>query len=121
VLKSSEVSEAIVIGGGARGLYFVRMLTQSLGVRVAGVVDREQQHDVIRYRLKEFGTESTRLFTTADEAFSAIPASKAGIVFIMTPDWTHYDIFRKSVDAGRHIFIEKPLATQRKTLFTCCS
>lgn len=104
--------EAIIIGGGVRGLYFTGLLTSTLGRRVAAIADTHLEgHEAILYRIAEAGTPGTRIFGSTDEALSAIPRSQADIVFIMTPEWTHYPIFCQAIAAGCHVFLEKPVAT----------
>lgn len=108
-------SEIIIIGGGARGLYFTQMLTQTLGRKVAAIVDNyEPGQKVIKERIDEFGTPDTKIFSSPEEAFAAIPRSQANIVFVMTPEWTHLEVFRKAINSGFHIFLEKPLATTKE-------
>jgi len=104
--------QIIVVGGGARGLFFTRMLSQELGREVAAVVDtHEAGHEAIRYRLEAYGLPHIPVYRDLDDAMAAIPRSKADTMFIMTPEWTHMDIFRKAAANGFHIFLEKPLAT----------
>ncbi|MEN6371074.1 MAG: Gfo/Idh/MocA family oxidoreductase [Armatimonadota bacterium] len=107
-------SEIIIAGGGARGLYFAQMLHQTLGRKVAAIADTYLEgHKVITHRLSEFMTPDTKVFRTIDEALLSIPRTQANIVFVMTPEWTHLDIFRKAVGSDCHVFLEKPLATTR--------
>ena len=54
--------EAIIIGGGARGLYFTGLLTSTLGRRVAAIADTHLEgHEAILYRIAEAGTPGTRI------------------------------------------------------------
>lgn len=104
--------EIIIAGGGARGLYFVKMLTEELHRKVAAVAESNiQAHPTVRNRLQEFGTPNTRIFSSIDEALAQLPRSVADIVFVMTPEWTHLDVFSKAVRADCHVFLEKPIAT----------
>lgn len=107
-------SEIIIIGGGSRGLFFTQILTQQLGRKVAAIADNyEPGHKAIRHRLEEFGTPDTELYSSADELLAAVPRSRANIAFVMTPEWAHLDAFRKAINAGCHVFLEKPLATTK--------
>lgn len=107
--------DVLIAGGGARGLFFAKMLTQNLGRKVAAIADTHKPgHDAIRVRLNEFGTPGTQVFGSVEDMLAAIPASQAGAVFVMTPQWTHLDVFRKAIDGGRHVFLEKPIATTRE-------
>ncbi len=104
--------QIIIVGGGSRGLAFTRMLTQDLGREVAAIVDNHVAgHEAIRFRLEAYGLPHVPVYKDVDDAIAEIPRSQADTMFIMTPEWTHIDIFRKAVDNGFHIFLEKPLAT----------
>ncbi|MFC5401406.1 Gfo/Idh/MocA family protein [Cohnella soli] len=108
----SAKKQIIIVGGGARGLFFTKMLTQDLGREVAAIVDTHVAgHEAIRHRLEVYGVPHIPIYKDVDEAIAEIPRSQADTMFIMTPEWTHMDIFRKAVNNGFHIFLEKPLAT----------
>ena len=36
---------------------------------------------------------------------------RVGTVVVATPTWTHADLTARALDAGKHVFVEKPLAT----------
>lgn len=112
-MRKQDMGDGIIIaGGGARGLFFTELLTKDLGRKVSAIAeDNTGGHEVIKMRLKEFGTPDTKICSSIDEALEGIPPSHPPIVFIMTPDWTHLEIFAKAAHLGSHIFLEKPIAT----------
>lgn len=105
----------IVVGAGARGLYFIQMLAEDLGRTVHAVVENNPHMDeIMRYRLKQFGIPQTPVVRTVDQALARLPAGAPRVLFIMTPEWTHLPLFRQAVKADGHIFLEKPVATTRR-------
>lgn len=108
----SSSKKIIIAGGGSRGLYFVDLLVNKLGREIAAIVDNfAEGHEAIRYRLSEFGVSNTPIYESLDEALEKTPREEADILFIMTPEWTHLEIFKKAVNSGCHVFLEKPIAT----------
>lgn len=102
----------IIAGGGSRGLYFVDMLVNKLGREVAAIADNHTEgHEAVRCRLSEFGIPNVPIYGSLDEALEKTPREEADILFIMTPEWTHLELFKKAVSSGCHVFLEKPIAT----------
>ncbi len=102
----------IVLGGGSRGIFFIRMLVTKIGREVAAIVDNYVEgHDAIRYRLKEAGINDIPLYCSLEEALEHTSPEEVNILFMMTPEWTHLDLFRKAIGSGFHVFLEKPIAT----------
>ena len=102
----------IIVGGGGRGLYFTQMLTEIFHRKVVAIVEPNPKgHDKIKSLLHKWDTTDTQIFLSIDEALTQIPRSKADIVFVMTPEWTHLNVFSKAAQADCHIFLEKPVAT----------
>lgn len=104
-----NIKPVIILGSGTRGLHFSRILHQDLHTPVVAVADtHEESHELIRGRLVEFGLSDTRVFRSLEEAMGQ-SAAVPGAIFIMTPEWTHLDIFRRALAMGCPIFLEKPL------------
>ena len=109
---SYDNKKIIIAGGGSRGLYFVDMLVNNLGWEVAAIADNYiEGYEAIKYRLNEFGVPNVPIYGTLDEALEKTPREVADIVFIMTPEWTHLELFKKAISSGCHVFLEKPIAT----------
>lgn len=106
--------DAVIIGAGSRGnaVFAELMATHDTGFAVAGVVEPDpirRAGFVHRYRLP-----AERTFTSV-EAFLAAPRF-ADVVFICTPDRTHFEICREVSPHGYAVVLEKPAAT---TLTDC--
>jgi predicted dehydrogenase len=95
-----------VIGAGARGEAFARQLyVGTEGAELFGICDRDSD------RLREFvdfcGLKGAKTFTDPEKFFAS---SKMDGVVITTPDFTHRDVAIQAMRAGKHIYLEKPLA-----------
>lgn len=89
-----------VLGAGAWGRHVVRTF-DDLGA-LAGVCDPSPQAaEEIRRTYQE-----TRIWPD----FEAVLASDAVAVAVATPVPTHYAMARACLEAGKHVFVEKPLA-----------
>lgn len=107
-----ENGKIIIAGGGSRGLFFADMLVKRMGREIAAIADNFLEgHEVIKYRLNEFGIGNIPIYESLDEALSNTPREEANTLFMMTPEWTHLELFRKAVSSGCHVFLEKPIAT----------
>ena len=107
-----------VIGAGARGETFARQLYAGTErASLYGVCDRDAD------RLGKFtaycGLDGTRTFTDPAEFFGQ-PDMDA--VIITTPDFTHRDVAIQAMQAGKDIYLEKPVAptaAQCREIFQC--
>lgn len=92
-----------VVGLGYWGPNLLRVLADNPSVRVCWICDLD--HDrLAKYRLRY---PSTRVTTQLGRVL-ADPEVEA--VIIATPVHTHYDLAAQALDAGKHVFVEKPLA-----------
>ncbi len=94
-----------VIGLGNRGLGLARLAESFAGVEISWCVDRSPQR--VREALKLFGTNARGTTEVA------VPLGDANvdIVFVTVPDHLHRDVAVPAFAAGKHVFLEKPLAT----------
>jgi predicted dehydrogenase len=92
-----------VVGLGYWGPNLLRVLIERTDVTVRWICDTDVG------RLGRFGRRypSVQLTRHLDEAL-ADPALDA--VLLATPVFTHYELGRQCLDAGKHTFVEKPLA-----------
>ncbi len=93
-----------VVGYGYWGPNLVRNITERGEFRFAGLCERDPK------RAREF---SRRYPTSLVEAqFDALLVDRSvQAVSIATPPRTHYDLARRALEAGKHVMVEKPLAT----------
>jgi myo-inositol 2-dehydrogenase/D-chiro-inositol 1-dehydrogenase len=86
-----------IIGLGNIGRVHLQNLRSLRGCRVAGVYDARPLA----------GDPGVKVYGSAEEAFRD-PGSQAMV--IATPGDTHADLTERALAAGKHVFVEKPLA-----------
>jgi glutamate-1-semialdehyde aminotransferase/spore coat polysaccharide biosynthesis protein SpsF (cytidylyltransferase family)/predicted dehydrogenase len=91
----------LVVGCGSIGQRHVRNL-QSMGIREIGIHDADQSR--LELCREQLGCE-----TFADYA-SALAVYKPEVILICTPPVFHLQQALAGIDAGAHIFIEKPIS-----------
>ncbi|MFN8574934.1 MAG: Gfo/Idh/MocA family oxidoreductase [Gemmatimonadaceae bacterium] len=90
-----------VIGAGALGFHHVRLLRDLPGVTFAGF------HDARAERALQVASElQVRAFDSLDDLIESCDA-----LTIVVPTPAHYAVARAALERGRHLLIEKPLAT----------
>ncbi len=93
-----------LIGLGYWGPNLLRVLADMPGAEVAWICDLDPA------RLERFGRRYPMAARTTDvEELFDDPELDA--VLIATPVFTHYDLVSRSLRAGKHTFVEKPLAS----------
>jgi len=89
-----------VLGAGHLGKIHLRLLNQSQKYELVGFYDPNSDNaDKVAH---EFGYKK---FNTISELIQAVD-----VVDIVTPTLSHYDCAIEVINAGRHLFIEKPIA-----------
>lgn len=93
-----------VIGCGYWGPNLVRNFAEVSGARVVAVSDLQQA------RLDPISARYPSVRTTTDHRdLLRDPAVEA--VVIATPVSTHFELARQALEAGKHVMVEKPIAT----------
>ena len=88
-----------VIGLGHLGSLHAKMLAQAEGAQLVGVYDLNAE------RCAEVAaSHGTRACASVGELLAAVDA-----VSIATPTSNHYDTARMAIEAGKHVFLEKPI------------
>ncbi|MBI4419086.1 MAG: Gfo/Idh/MocA family oxidoreductase [Ignavibacteriales bacterium] len=88
-----------VIGAGHLGSLHAKMLAGIDGVRLTGLFD------IDRAKAESVAAElNTEIFRNLDEAVASADA-----VSVAATTRAHFDIGRTALEAGRHVFIEKPM------------
>ncbi|MEX1140473.1 MAG: Gfo/Idh/MocA family oxidoreductase [Bacteroidota bacterium] len=98
-MKESSKLTVAVIGAGHLGSLHAKMLSQIEDAELVGIYDLdESKASALAAELK------TTTFRNVGEAVNA-----ASAVSIATTTRTHFEIGSQVVEAGRHVFIEKPM------------
>ncbi|MFQ5414554.1 MAG: Gfo/Idh/MocA family protein [Phycisphaerae bacterium] len=92
------------IGAGRWGPNLVRSFENLPGAR-AHIVCDVNEHALARIREHISGV------VTTGDVRRAIEDPVADAVVVATPVRTHYDLARRGLEAGKHVFVEKPLCT----------
>ncbi len=93
--------KAGVIGAGHLGKIHLKLLNQSTKYQLVGFHDADP--DAAKKITSEFGYNS---FSTMDELITA-----CDVVDVVTPTVFHFDCAKKVIEAGKHLFIEKPITS----------
>jgi predicted dehydrogenase len=97
------VMKAVLIGTGGAGVSQLRCLSRIKGVAVAAVCDSNEE----RARVVARQFKIRRVYTDISEM---LQQEKPQVVFIATPPATHAELAIMAMEAGAHVFIEKPMA-----------
>lgn len=89
-----------VLGAGHLGKIHLRLLNQSQKYELVGFYDPNSEN--AEKVAKEFGY---RKFNTITELIQAVD-----VVDIVTPTLSHHDCAKEAMEAGKHVFIEKPIS-----------
>ena len=92
-----------VIGLGYWGPNLLRVIGDNLDAKVRWICDLDRER-LAKYRRRHPGAR----VTTRIERALADPAVDA--VIIATPVHTHFELAAQAIAAGKHVFVEKPLA-----------
>jgi predicted dehydrogenase len=93
-----------VVGAGHWGPNLIRNFHDHARSEVRWVVDRDQTRLAeVRARFPD-----VRVSTAPDDAFGD---ERVDAVVVATPTSTHYELVKAALTAGKHVLVEKPLAT----------
>ena len=93
-----------VVGMGYWGPNLLRVLADMVDVRVKWICDLDES------RLQRYMRRYPSVACTTDfEHLLQDPELDA--IFVATPVFTHFDLASRSLEAGKHTFVEKPLAS----------
>ena len=99
----------IQAGLGGHGRTWLTLLQREAAandaVELVAVVDPSEWARTVA---AEDGIPATQIFTSLDEALKFV---EADAVLIVTPPATHREVATIALEAGKHVLIEKPLAT----------
>lgn len=75
--------------------------------------------DVLQERAERVGAEF-RVPLATDDADRVIKNPAIDLVVVATPVWTHYDLCKRAIEAGKHVLVMKPLATKTELAEELC-
>ncbi|HUT25295.1 MAG TPA: Gfo/Idh/MocA family oxidoreductase [Sumerlaeia bacterium] len=110
LVRSSEANSKIelgVIGCGGRGAWIADLFQQHGGCQVVAGADYFE--DRVKDLGSKFGLEPSRLYTGLS-GYRRLLEQKLDAVAIMSPPYFHPEQAAAAVDAGRHVFVAKPVA-----------
>lgn len=93
-----------LIGCGIWGDAHARTLSQFANSKLVGVCDLNIE------RAKQFA-EKYNVSLAYDNVSTLLDNTDIGAISIATPDYTHTDLICCAMEAGKHVIVEKPLAT----------
>ncbi len=112
------MAQGVIIAGSGRGCAFARQLSENRLRKVVALVEpRVSIHPELRQRFDiEYQSPETVLIPSLEEALARFPKEVADTVVIVTPNDTHAELLRLSLEAGRHVMLEKPAAASQSGL-----
>ncbi|OGV47689.1 MAG: hypothetical protein A2X49_08090 [Lentisphaerae bacterium GWF2_52_8] len=103
----------IIVGAG-RGLAFAKMLNgelKNLNRKVLALVDINRAvHPKVRQRLDTYGAAETLVMNSLSEALGKFGPEEADSVMVVASNKAHAALTLEALAAGRHVFLEKPIA-----------
>jgi predicted dehydrogenase len=94
---------AAIVGLGYWGPNLLRVLADDTGVEVKWICDLDETR-LGRFHRRYPGSRTTQSFDRV------LMDDEVDAVFIVTPVFTHFELAAASLRAGKHTFVEKPLA-----------
>jgi predicted dehydrogenase len=99
----AAVARVAVVGLGYWGPNLLRVLSDLDGAEVRWICDLDAE------RLARYGRRHPSVATTS-QLDEVLADPELDAVVIATPVFTHYDLAARALRAGKHVFVEKPLA-----------
>lgn len=97
--KTKYMLNVGVLGSGHLGKIHLKLLKSSKKYNLVGFYDPNPK--TAQQVAKEFGYQA---FNKLEELISAVD-----VIDIVTPTLAHFDVAKTCIEAGKHIFIEKPI------------
>ncbi|WP_317896706.1 Gfo/Idh/MocA family protein [Aurantibacillus circumpalustris] len=104
LVLTDMIKSISLIGLGHIGRIHLKLLKESANWKVLGIYDKDVQ--LTKDLALQFGVKA---FENIDEL---IEHSEA--ISILTPSSSHFEIAKKAIVAGKHVFIEKPITSTLK-------
>jgi len=104
--------DILLIGAGRIGQVHIVNLTTNIRVNLVGLVEPDEKGKKLAASYK------TKCFALFDEAleYEKQHGPLFSAVIICTPTYTHTDLINQALNAGKHVFCEKPIGHDCKTV-----
>ncbi|TBR43835.1 Gfo/Idh/MocA family oxidoreductase [Marinomonas agarivorans] len=99
-----------VIGCGMIGMEHMRVATRVGRTAIHGVFDTNERS--IKVAKEEYAKESSSELVVYSSLEDACNDPAVDGILICTPNYTHLDVLKTVIKSGKHIFMEKPMATK---------
>ena len=100
---------AAIIGTGTIGQEHMRVATMLGRIAVHGLFDEESHSlDVATEEFAKYSDAALKRYDTLDAACSD---PDIDVLFICTPNYSHFEVFNVAAQSKKPIFLEKPMAT----------
>jgi predicted dehydrogenase len=103
-MKQTKQINIAVVGCGYWGPNLIRNFRSLPGCNVKLACDKDQK------RLAHIRQIYPEINTTTDYEV-LINDAEIDAICVATPVWTHFELAKKSLEAGKHTFVEKPMAS----------
>ncbi|MGH2560128.1 MAG: Gfo/Idh/MocA family protein, partial [Thermomicrobiales bacterium] len=100
------VIKVVQVGLGGFGRSWAKIAVNAPSIHLVGVADPAA--DARSWAANELELPATALFSSLDEA---LERSSCDAVLVITPPETHHALVAQALQAGKHVLVEKPLAT----------
>jgi len=106
----------ILCGLGRMGMIHIENIMASYNVHLSYIIEANLEHaEKVK---KSYCLDSTKILHFQDFQL-AVDDNSTQCVIICTPTDTHEDLLLKSLNAGKHVLCEKPLARNIQTIANC--
>jgi predicted dehydrogenase len=99
--KGQDMIRCGVIGYGYWGPNIVRNLRNLDSVQVVAICDKSSE------ALKRAARAYPDVRVSGD-CSEVLTSPDIDVVAVITPVWTHYDLAKRALTNGKHVFVEKP-------------
>jgi predicted dehydrogenase len=105
--QANSAVEVGIVGCGGRGNWIGPFFPEYAGARIVALADVVRRH-LEETRIK-FNVDASRAYYGPD-AYRELANSKLDAVVIQTPTYFHPEQVRAAIEAGKHVFVAKPVA-----------
>ncbi|MCU6793166.1 Gfo/Idh/MocA family oxidoreductase [Paenibacillus sp. WQ 127069] len=104
-----ERAKVIQVGVGGFGKNWIEGIKDVKSIQIVAIVDVVQENLV--EALKVLGDGNIPVYLSYEDAFREV---KADLALLITPPPTRHRLTRAALDAGMHVIVEKPMASNYK-------